>query len=93
MQADFSRAAMLTSLTLPMTPFPTSYPSVFAYLQGKVAGLQISTNGSNASLSWRGGSPSLYVNEMPTDVNQLEYYVYVRCSICQSISSTIYGWL
>jgi len=52
-------------------PLAASYPSVFTYLQGKVAGLQISTNGSNASLSWRGGSPSLYVNEMPADVNQL----------------------
>jgi hypothetical protein len=52
-------------------PLANSYPSVFNYLQGKVAGLQITANGSNTSLSWRGGSPSLYVNEMQADVNQL----------------------
>lgn len=52
-------------------PLAGSYQSVFTYLQGKVAGLQINVNGSNASLSWRGGSPSLYVNEMPADVSQL----------------------
>lgn len=52
-------------------PTANSYPSVFAYLQGKVAGLQITTSGSNASLSWRGGTPTVYLNEMPTDVSQL----------------------
>jgi hypothetical protein len=53
-------------------PVSNAYQSVFAYLQGKVAGLQITTNGTNASLSWRGGSPSLYLNEMPvSDVTQL----------------------
>jgi hypothetical protein len=37
---------------------------VFTYLQGKVAGLQISTVGGQVSLSWRGGSPSLFLDEM-----------------------------
>ncbi len=52
-------------------PTANGYPSVFSYLQGKVAGLQISANGSTPSLSWRGGSPSVYLNETPADVNQL----------------------
>jgi len=52
-------------------PVSNAYQSVFAYLQGKVAGLQITTTGSGASLSWRGGAPSVYLNEMQTDVNQL----------------------
>ncbi len=44
---------------------------IFTYLQGKVAGLQITGQGAGASLSWRGGSPQLYVDEMPSDVNML----------------------
>ena len=52
-------------------PFANVSQSVFTYLQGKVAGLQITTNGGNASMQWRGGSPSLYMNEVPADVNQI----------------------
>ena len=52
-------------------PMANSYPTVFNYLQGKIAGLQITVNGSDASLSWRGGAPSVYLNEMPTDVSQI----------------------
>lgn len=46
--------------------------SILNYLQGKVAGLQISGQGSNMTMSWRGGSPSLYLNEMQTDVSQVQ---------------------
>lgn len=45
-----------------------SMMTVFNYLQGRVAGLQITTSGSQASLSWRGSVPDLYLNEMRTDV-------------------------
>ncbi|SFD76163.1 MG2 domain-containing protein [Chitinophaga sp. CF118] len=41
--------------------------NVFQYLQSKVAGLQITGDYSNPSLSWRGGTPSLFLNEMPVD--------------------------
>lgn len=51
--------------------FANAYPDIFTYLQGKVAGLQITTNGGNTSMSWRGGTPSVYLNEMQTDVSQL----------------------
>lgn len=37
--------------------------SIFHYLQGRVAGLQITTGGT-PSLQWRGGSPQLYLDEM-----------------------------
>jgi hypothetical protein len=50
-------------------PFGSSSLSVFQYLQGKVAGLQITTNGPSASMSWRGGTPVLYLDEMQTDVS------------------------
>ena len=52
-----------------------SYPDVFTYLQGKVPGLQIVAGqgpGGTASLQWRGGRPSLYLNEMQTDAQQLQ---------------------
>jgi len=49
-------------------PFAASSFSVFQYLQGKVAGLQINTSGGTPSLSWRGGSPVFYLDEMPADV-------------------------
>ncbi|MBZ4192372.1 hypothetical protein [Niabella beijingensis] len=50
-------------------PFAKSAIDIFTYLQGKVAGLQISGSGSNASLNWRGGSPQIYIDEMPADVS------------------------
>jgi hypothetical protein len=49
-------------------PFGASSFSVFQYLQGKVAGLQISNaSGGQPSLSWRGGTPVFYLDEMPAD--------------------------
>ncbi len=43
--------------------------SVFNYLQGRVAGLQINTSGGTPTLTWRGGSPSLYIDEMQTNTD------------------------
>lgn len=47
--------------------------NIFAYLQGRVAGLQISNaQGGSPSLQWRGSSPSLFLDEMPVnDANQI----------------------
>jgi hypothetical protein len=56
-------------------PLANAYPDIFTYLQGKVAGLQITPGqgpGGTPSLSWRGGHPSLYLNEMQTDASQLQ---------------------
>ncbi|WP_147203466.1 hypothetical protein [Segetibacter aerophilus] len=49
----------------------TSYFDIFSFLQGRVAGLQITGQGSNASLTWRGSRPALFLNEMQTDVSQI----------------------
>lgn len=47
--------------------------SVLDYLQGKVAGLQISTSGpTGGTLSWRGGTPALFLNEMNADVSLIQ---------------------
>ena len=52
--------------------FINAYPDIFTFLQGKVAGLQITTNGQNVSMTWRGSKPTVYLNEMQTDVSQLQ---------------------
>ncbi|MCW3464089.1 MG2 domain-containing protein [Chitinophaga nivalis] len=49
---------------------PTAF-NIFQYLQSKVAGLQITGDMNNPSLSWRGGKPGLYLNEMQSDVSML----------------------
>ena len=46
--------------------------NIFSYLQGRVAGLQITNQGNNTSLSWRGGTPQVYIDEIPTDVSMIQ---------------------
>ncbi|MBA2500644.1 MAG: hypothetical protein H0V30_13015 [Chitinophagaceae bacterium] len=45
--------------------------NIFSYLQGRVAGLQITNQGNNTSLSWRGGTPQVYIDEIPTDIGMI----------------------
>ena len=52
-------------------PFAKSAMSILAYLQGKVAGLQITTTGEG-SATWRGSATSFFVNEMTSDVSRLQ---------------------
>ena len=52
-------------------PFANSATDIFAYLQGKVAGLQITGSGANAQLQWRGGAPLVLVDEIPSDISFL----------------------
>jgi hypothetical protein len=57
-------------------PMAAGSMSVFQYLQGRVAGLQITTGGGGpggqTSLSWRGGAPGLYLDEMTVDASTLQ---------------------
>ncbi len=53
-------------------PLSNAYLDIFSYLQGKVAGLQITNAGPTPSLQWRGGTPTLYLNEMQVDASQLK---------------------
>lgn len=53
-------------------PFALGAIDVFGYLQGRVAGLQINNNGSETSLSWRGGTPDVFLNEMRSDIDQVK---------------------
>ncbi len=52
-------------------PFSLSAQNIFSYLQGKVAGLQITTGSGTPGLDWRGGAPLLYVDEISTDPSML----------------------
>ena len=53
-------------------PFANAAQSVLQYLQGKVAGLQITGQGTQMSMSWRGGSPALFMDEMQSDINAVQ---------------------
>ena len=44
---------------------------ILTFLQGKVAGLQITGNGAGATLNWRGGVPDIYLNELRSDVGMV----------------------
>ena len=59
------------SFDLVNDPLAGSYIDIFQYLQGKVAGLQITGGGGNPTLSWRGGTPVFYLNEMQMDVSAI----------------------
>jgi len=48
-------------------PFAASSMNIFYYLQGKVAGLQVNTAAQPPTMSWRGGSPQLYLDQMAVD--------------------------
>lgn len=53
-------------------PFASSSMTIFQYLQSRVPGLQISNaQSTQPSLSWRGSEPSLFLDEMPTQVDFL----------------------
>lgn len=52
-------------------PFAKSAMSILAYLQGKVAGLQISTTGEGGA-TWRGSATSFFLNEITADVGSLQ---------------------
>jgi len=41
---------------------------IFTFLQGRVAGLQVTGSGPSASLTWRGGVPDIYLNELRSDI-------------------------
>ncbi len=51
-------------------PFAQSAISILNYLQGKVGGLQISSDGQ--SVTWRGSATSIFINETNTDISNLQ---------------------
>ncbi len=53
-------------------PSALSAMDITQYLQGKVAGLTISGSGAQTTMSWRGATPDLYINEMSSSTDQLQ---------------------
>jgi hypothetical protein len=45
---------------------------IFTYLQGRVAGLQVTMNGPTPSLLWRGSTPAVFLNELQADAGQIK---------------------
>lgn len=52
-------------------PIAQSAMDIFSYLQGRVAGLQISFQNGQPTLSWRGGSPDLFLDEIHSDADMI----------------------
>lgn len=46
-------------------------PNIFTYLQSKVPGLNINVAGQTPSLQWRGGTPLLFLDEVPAQADFL----------------------
>jgi len=44
---------------------------ILTYLQGKVPGLSIITNGAQTSMNWRGAVPDLFLNEIPSNIESI----------------------
>ncbi|TAN02144.1 MAG: hypothetical protein EPN39_00490 [Chitinophagaceae bacterium] len=57
--------------TFDLTKQSLPYTSIFQYLQGRVAGLMISGGPMNPSVSWRGGTPGFFLDEMPVSADQI----------------------
>lgn len=62
--------AMVFDLT--SDPSAQSLNDIFVYLQSRVAGLQISRSGANVSMNWRGATPDLFLDQMPSQSSILQ---------------------
>ncbi|NNV54600.1 hypothetical protein [Limnovirga soli] len=63
-----------TQFDIANDPSSRAAQNILTYLQGRVAGLQInasSTVGGTNGVTWRGGTPSFFLDEMPVDISQL----------------------
>lgn len=53
-------------------PVAVAQTDIFNYLTGRVAGLMVSRNGGDVSLMWRGGSPGVYLDEIPVEIETIQ---------------------
>jgi hypothetical protein len=60
-----------TAFDLTNDPSATGSVNILQYLQGKVAGLQISVSGAQASASWRGSNTDFFLNEISTPLDMI----------------------
>jgi len=68
----FSGGDAAAQFDLVHDPTARAMPDIFSYLTGRVAGLTITASGSpQVSLSWRGSTPDIFLDEMKVDVTQV----------------------
>ncbi|MEI7628889.1 MAG: hypothetical protein WCJ80_11650 [Bacteroidota bacterium] len=60
-----------SSFDLTNDPSAAGGINILAYLQGKVAGLQISVSGAQASATWRGSNTDFFLNEITTPLDMI----------------------
>lgn len=53
-------------------PAAMSSLDILTFLQGKVAGLSISGSGAQATMSWRGSTPDVFLNEMRSSLDMVQ---------------------
>jgi hypothetical protein len=58
--------------TFDLSDGAVSSQDILSYLQGRVAGLTISGSGANMTLSWRGSTPDVFLNEMQSGIDQIQ---------------------
>lgn len=52
-------------------PSAFAFSNIFIYLQGKVPGLTVNASSDPPTLTWRGGTPLIFLDESPTDPSLL----------------------
>ncbi len=71
--SGFFKGGDASNFDLTDDPTANSAIDIFQYLQGRVAGLQITTGPQGPTLTWRQATPSLFLNEMPIqDATQIQ---------------------
>lgn len=61
-----------SSFDLVNDPASGSYQNVLQYLQGKIAGLTVGMNNGASTVSWRGGTPEIFLDELRTDIDMID---------------------
>lgn len=82
-----------TSFDLTNDPMALGGLDVLSYLQGKVAGLQITGTGAQASVSWRGSTPDFFLNEISTPMDMIQSLPISDIAYVKAIRPPFFGSL
>jgi hypothetical protein len=70
--SGFFKGGESKTFILSNDPGSNAYLNVLSYLQGKVAGLNIETSGSDATATWRGSNTTFFMDEASIEVSTLQ---------------------
>lgn len=68
-----------------------SSQTVLTYLQGRAAGLQITANGAQSSITWRGSPTALFIDEITTDASAIENIPMSNVAMVKIFSPPFFG--